>query len=79
MLAVQTMVTRRTADGRVLGADQRLTVAQALEVYTAGSAHSTGESLLKGRLAPGMLADSGIPDYRARTGCGGGIPRPRSS
>ncbi|MBU3868168.1 amidohydrolase [Streptomyces sp. 4503] len=57
LLAVQTMVTRRTADGRVLGADQRLTVAQALEVYTAGSAHATGESHLKGRLAPGMLAD----------------------
>ncbi|MFB7328709.1 amidohydrolase family protein [Streptomyces sp. NPDC056190] len=57
MLAVQTMVTRRTADGRVLGADQRLTVAQTLEVYTAGSAHATGESHLKDRLAPGMLAD----------------------
>ncbi|MFH8519652.1 amidohydrolase [Streptomyces gelaticus] len=57
LLAVQTMVTRRTAEGRVLGADQRLTVAQALEVYTAGSAYATGESHLKGRLAPGMLAD----------------------
>lgn len=51
------MVTRRTAEGRVLGADQRLTVAQALEVYTVGSAYATGESRLKGRLAPGMLAD----------------------
>lgn len=57
LLAIRTMVTRRTADGEVLGADQRITPLEALGVYTTGSAHATGESHRKGRLAPGMLAD----------------------
>ncbi|MBO3682550.1 amidohydrolase [Streptomyces sp. NEAU-YJ-81] len=57
LLALQTMVTRRTSEGDVLGADRVLTVREALGVYTAGSAHATGESHLKGRIAPGYLAD----------------------
>jgi predicted amidohydrolase YtcJ len=57
LLAIRTMVTRLTADGDVLGPEQRLTVRQALEVYTIGSAHASGEAHLKGRIAPGMLAD----------------------
>ncbi|WP_405904530.1 amidohydrolase [Streptomyces sp. NBC_00656] len=57
LLGIRTMVTRRTAQGDVLGGDRRLSVREALEVYTVGSAHATGESHLKGRIAPGLLAD----------------------
>ncbi|RFC75396.1 amidohydrolase [Streptomyces sp. AcE210] len=60
LLGIQTMVTRRTSEGDVLGEDRRLTVREALSVYTAGSAHATGESHLKGRIAPGMLADFAV-------------------
>lgn len=55
--AVQSMVTRRSSDGLVLGPEQRLSVTEALAVYTSGSARATGESGLKGRLAVGQLAD----------------------
>lgn len=55
--AIQTMVTRETDDGTVLGPDQRLSPLQALQLYTAGSAAATGESHIKGMLAPGYLAD----------------------
>lgn len=57
LLAIRTMVTRQTRDGEVLGPDQRISAREALAVYTTGSAHATGEGHLKGRLAPGMLAD----------------------
>ncbi|MDI2128449.1 amidohydrolase [Yinghuangia seranimata] len=57
LLAIRTMVTRATDSGEVLGPDLRVTPRQALEVYTVGSAHATGEGHLKGRLVPGMLAD----------------------
>ncbi|SFY43331.1 amidohydrolase [Streptomyces atratus] len=57
LLAIRTMVTRTTGDGEVLGPEQRVTAREALEVYTSGSAHATGEAHIKGRLAPGMLAD----------------------
>ncbi|WP_219420233.1 amidohydrolase [Pseudonocardia nigra] len=57
LLALQSLVTRRTASGLVVGPGQRLDVLDALAVYTAGSAHATGESAIKGRLTPGQLAD----------------------
>lgn len=62
MLAVQSMVTRQTANGTVLGPEQRLSVTDALGVYTHGSAHATGESHVKGRLAAGQLADFVVLD-----------------
>ncbi|GAA1768493.1 amidohydrolase [Kocuria aegyptia] len=62
LIALQSMVTRETADGRVLGPEQRITVEEALQVYTAGSAHATGEAGVKGRLAPGQLADFVVLD-----------------
>lgn len=62
LLAVQSMVTRQSPSGRVLGAAQRLTVREALAVYTAGSAHATGEAARKGVLAPGQLADFTVLD-----------------
>ncbi|MHA6617720.1 amidohydrolase [Pseudonocardia sp. DLS-67] len=57
LLALQSLVTRRTAAGLVVGPGQRLGVLDALAVYTAGSAHATGDGAVRGRLAPGRLAD----------------------
>ncbi|SFA84352.1 hypothetical protein SAMN05216266_101792 [Amycolatopsis marina] len=57
LLAVQSMVTRRSRGGGVFGASQRVSVIEALGVYTHGSAHATGEAATKGRLVPGQLAD----------------------
>ena len=62
LLALQSLTTRTTAAGQVLGADERLDARQALGVYTVGSAHATGEAALKGRLVPGLLADFTVLD-----------------
>ena len=57
LYGMQSMVTRRGDDGARLGVSQRIEAAQALAIYTLGSAEAAGESALKGRLAPGHLAD----------------------
>jgi predicted amidohydrolase YtcJ len=62
LLALQSLVTRRTAAGLVVGPRQRLDVLDALAVYTAGSAHATGDGAIKGRLTPGRLADFVVLD-----------------
>ncbi|MGW5641606.1 amidohydrolase [Saccharopolyspora sp. NPDC003752] len=60
LLAVQSMVTRTGWDGAVVGAGQRVSPAEALSVYTTGSAASTGEEGLKGSLVVGQLADFAV-------------------
>jgi predicted amidohydrolase YtcJ len=50
-------MTRRTASGAVLGADERLAFADALRLYTTGAAFAAGEEREKGSLSPGKLAD----------------------
>jgi predicted amidohydrolase YtcJ len=62
LLALQSLTTRTTAAGQVLGADERIDARQALAIYTVGSAHATGEAALKGRLVPGLLADFTVLD-----------------
>jgi len=62
LLALQSLVTRCTASGLVVGPGQRLGVLDALAVYTAGSAHATGDDAVKGRLTPGRLADFVVLD-----------------
>ncbi|HLI35851.1 MAG TPA: amidohydrolase [Streptosporangiaceae bacterium] len=57
LYGMQSCVTRRGADGELLGPSQRITPAEALRLYTAGSAEASGEASLKGRLVPGQLAD----------------------
>ncbi|MUN38486.1 amidohydrolase [Actinomadura litoris] len=57
LYALQSLTTRRSLDGTVLGEEERLTPYEALEVYTVGSAAASGEEHVKGRIAPGYLAD----------------------
>ncbi|NKX51508.1 amidohydrolase family protein, partial [Arthrobacter deserti] len=54
---MQSFVERLTPSGAVYGPDERITAAEALAAYTTGSAAATGTADVKGRLAPGYLAD----------------------
>lgn len=55
--AITSCVERRALGGALVGASQRITVAEAEALYTTGSAYASGEETTKGRLAPGLLAD----------------------
>ena len=50
-------VTRDTISGGVLGADQKITRREALQVETINNAYLTVEEKLKGSIEPGKLAD----------------------
>jgi predicted amidohydrolase YtcJ len=57
LLAIQSCVTRKSAAGEVLGAKQRISVEEAIYLYTLASAYASFEENLKGSLTPGKLAD----------------------
>ncbi|HEY8432974.1 MAG TPA: amidohydrolase family protein, partial [Sphingomicrobium sp.] len=57
LMAMQGMVTRTGWNGETWGANQRITVDEALRVYTANGAYNSHEEQLKGSIAPGKLAD----------------------
>jgi predicted amidohydrolase YtcJ len=50
-------VTRKGRSGRVFGAEDRITIEEAIRGYTANGAYLTWEEGSKGTLEPGMLAD----------------------
>jgi predicted amidohydrolase YtcJ len=54
---MQSMVQRRTAAGRTLGADEAVDAATALRAYTVDAAWVAGDEDVRGRLAPGFAAD----------------------
>lgn len=54
---MQSMVQRRTAAGRTLGADEAVDAATALRAYTVDAAWIAGDEDVRGRLAPGFAAD----------------------
>ena len=56
------MIERTSDTGQVLGADQKLTVAEALHCYTYESAYGVHDEERKGRLIPGQLADIAVFD-----------------
>ena len=62
LYGIQSMATRRGDDGAELGTSQKITPAQALAIYTIGSAEAEGMGSRKGRLAPGFLADFVVLD-----------------
>lgn len=55
-------VNRRTRDGRLLGADERIPVLEALKAVTINGAYQYFEEDKKGSLAPGKLADLVVLD-----------------
>lgn len=57
LMGIQGMVTRRGWNGEVWGANQRISVAEALRVNTLHGAYATGEDHLKGSITAGKLAD----------------------
>jgi predicted amidohydrolase YtcJ len=57
LMGIQGMVTRTGWNGEVWGANQRITVAEALQVNTINGAYATREEGIKGSISPGKLAD----------------------
>jgi predicted amidohydrolase YtcJ len=57
LLAIQSCVTRKSAAGEVLAPGQRITVEEAIYLYTMASAYAAFEENLKGSITPGKLAD----------------------
>jgi predicted amidohydrolase YtcJ len=56
-MASQGMVTRTGWDGKTWGANQRISVEEALRVNTLNGAYNSHEEALKGSITPGKLAD----------------------
>jgi predicted amidohydrolase YtcJ len=57
LMAMQGMVTRTGWNGETWGANQRISVADALKVYTWNGAYNSHEETVKGSIAAGKLAD----------------------
>jgi predicted amidohydrolase YtcJ len=57
LMGIQGMVTRTGWNGEVWGANQRITVDEALQVNTINGAYATREEASKGSITPGKLAD----------------------
>lgn len=57
LMAIQGMVTRKGWNGEVWGANQRITVDEALIVNTINGAYNNHEEDIKGSITPGKLAD----------------------
>ena len=57
LMGIQGMVTRTGWNGEVWGANQRITVDEALRVNTLNGAYATREESIKGSITPGKLAD----------------------
>jgi len=57
LMGIQGMVTRTGWNGEIWGANQRITVDEALRVNTLNGAFATREETLKGSIARGKLAD----------------------
>ena len=55
-----TMLTRETWKGTVMDAAQRVSIEEALQAYTEFGAFSQKQEKVKGRLAPGFLADVAV-------------------
>ena len=56
-MGIQGMVTRMGWNGETWGANQRISVDEALQVNTITGAHNSHEEMIKGSITPGKLAD----------------------
>jgi predicted amidohydrolase YtcJ len=57
LMGIQGMVTRTGWNGEVWGANQRISVDEALRVNTVNGAYATREEAIKGSITGGKLAD----------------------
>ncbi len=57
MMALQSQLTRTDTKGNVWGANQRISIEEAIRVGTLHGAHATYEENSKGSITPGKLAD----------------------
>ena len=57
LLGIQACVTRTDQDGNVWGEKQRVSVEEALRIYTLHGAYASFEEAMKGSIEPGKLAD----------------------
>jgi len=57
LMGIQGMVTRRGWDGNVWGANQKISVSEAIAVNTYNGAWASGEEAIKGTITAGKLAD----------------------
>jgi len=57
LMGIQGMVTRRGWNGETWGANQRISVDEALRVNTINGAYNSHEESYKGSITPGKLAD----------------------
>jgi len=57
LLRIQSMVTRKTAEGKVYGSEQKVSVEDAIRIWTMGSAYASFEEGIKGSIETGKLAD----------------------
>lgn len=57
LMGIQGMVTRKGWDGKVWGANQRISVSEAIAVNTYNGAWASGEEAIKGSITAGKLAD----------------------
>jgi hypothetical protein len=57
LLRIQDMVTRSSSQGVAIGGNQRVSVEEAIKVWTLDGAYATFEENIKGSITPGRLAD----------------------
>jgi predicted amidohydrolase YtcJ len=57
LMGIQGMVTRTGWNGEIWGANQQISVAEALQVNTLNGAYATREERVKGSITPGKFAD----------------------
>ena len=57
LMGIQSCVTREDYTGKVWGPEQRITVDEALKLYTINGAYASFEEDIKGSIEPGKLAD----------------------
>jgi len=57
LLRIQDMVTRKSSDGVARGANQRVSVDEAIKAWTLDGAYATFDEKDKGSITPGKLAD----------------------
>ena len=57
LMGIQSCVTRTDSEGRLWGENQKVTVEEALRIYTLHGAYAGFEENIKGSIEPGKLAD----------------------